>query len=151
IKRYREISKTATPLTRIHNTKIAPYTLVSCFGNMAEAEQKYDVWDSVAWWYRHIIDFTIELEMPPMSEDELHQRVPNLEQARNGTFDPRIISEQDMIIVGDVDECLEKFERYQRIGCDSVLAYMQFGHLPHEAIMETIDVIGTKIIPQLEK
>jgi hypothetical protein len=56
-----------------------------------------------------------------------------------------------MIIVGNVDECLDKFERYQRVGCDSVLAYVQFGHLPHEAIMQSIDLIGTKIIPQLEK
>lgn len=151
IKRYREISKTAQPLTGMLNTRVAPYTLVAVYNDMAEAEQKYDVWESVAWWYTHLLDFIIEWELPPMTDEELRERFPNLEAARDGSFDPKVFSEQDMIIVGGVDECLEKFERYQRIGCDSVLAYVQFGHLPHEAIMETIETIGTVIIPKLEK
>ncbi len=37
--------------------------------------------------------------------------------------------EEDMIIIGDVDECQEKVERYQRVGCDAILCYVQFGHL----------------------
>jgi hypothetical protein len=42
-------------------------------------------------------------------------------------------------------------ERYQRIGCDAVLCYMQFGHLPHETIMTSIELLGTHVIPKLEK
>jgi alkanesulfonate monooxygenase SsuD/methylene tetrahydromethanopterin reductase-like flavin-dependent oxidoreductase (luciferase family) len=151
IKRYREISKTATPLTRVRNTRVAPYTLVACYSDLAKAEREYGIWDSVAWWYTHLLDFIIEWELPPMTDEQLHKQFPNLEAARNGSFDPKVFSDQDMIIVGDVDQCLDKFERYQRIGCDAVLAYVQFGHLPHEAIMESIELIGTKIIPQLEK
>ena len=150
IKRYRELSKTATPITRVHTNKVAPYTLVHCATSMAEAE-RYDVWGSVAWWYTHIIDFAIEWELPPMSDEELVKRFPNLESARNGTFDPKVFSEQDMIIVGDVDESLEKLERYQRIGCDAVLCYMQFGQLSHESIMRSIELLGTKVIPKLDK
>ena len=33
---------------------------------------------------------------------------------------PRVFAEQDMIIVGDVDECTEKIERYRRVGCDAI-------------------------------
>ncbi len=150
IKRYRELSKTATPITKVHTNKVAPYTLVHCATSMAEAE-KYDIWGSVAWWYTHLIDFAIEWELPPMSDAELAERFPNLEPARNGSFDPRVFSEQDMIIVGDVDESLEKLERYQRIGCDAVLCYMQFGQLSHESIMTSIELLGTKVIPKLEK
>lgn len=151
IKRYREISKTATPLTRVHNTRIAPYTLVGCYQDLNAADTKWSVWDSVAEWYTKLLDFIIEWELPPMTPEQLDERFPLLEQARTGTFDPKVFSDQDMIIVGNVDECTEKFERYQRIGCDAVLAYMQFGQLPHDAIMESIELIGTKIIPQLDK
>ena len=56
-----------------------------------------------------------------------------------------------MIIVGEVDECTEKIERYQRVGCDAILCYMEFGHLPHESIMTSIDLLGTHVIPKLEK
>jgi len=48
---------------------------------MAEAEI-YDVWGSVAWWYTHLIDFAIEWELPPMSEEQLAERFPNLRAAR---------------------------------------------------------------------
>ena len=56
-----------------------------------------------------------------------------------------------MIIVGNVDQCTEKIERYQRIGCDVILCYMQFGDLPHETIMNSIELLGSKVIPKLEK
>ena len=53
--------------------------------------------------------------------------------------------------MGDADESPEKLERYQRIGCDAVLCYMQFGHLSHESIMNSIELLGTKVIPKLDK
>ena len=80
-------SAEAKPITRVLNNKVAPYTLVHCASDMGDAES-YDVWGSVAWWYTHLIDFAIEWELPPMSEEQLRERFPNLEAARNGSFDP---------------------------------------------------------------
>jgi alkanesulfonate monooxygenase SsuD/methylene tetrahydromethanopterin reductase-like flavin-dependent oxidoreductase (luciferase family) len=151
IVRYRELSKKAVPLTRVVNTRVAPYTLVHCTPDMAEAEKTYDVWKSVAWWYTSLIDFAIQWELPPMSDEDLKKRFPLLEPSRNGTFDPREFAEKDMIIVGEPDECAEKIERYQRIGCDAILCYKEFGGLPHEKIMTSIELLGTKVIPKLEK
>jgi alkanesulfonate monooxygenase SsuD/methylene tetrahydromethanopterin reductase-like flavin-dependent oxidoreductase (luciferase family) len=151
IVRYRELSKKAVPLTRLVNTRVAPYTLVHCVADMAEAEETYDVWKSVAWWYTSLIDFAIQWELPPMSDEDLKKRFPLLEPSRNGTFDPREFAEKDMIIVGELDECTEKIERYQRIGCDAILCYKEFGGLPHEKIMTSIELLGTKVIPKLEK
>ena len=82
------------------------------------------MWGSVAWWYTHLIDFAIEWELPPMSEEQLKECFPNLESSRDGSFDPRVFADQDMIIVGDVDKCTDKIERYQRVGCDGILCYM---------------------------
>jgi alkanesulfonate monooxygenase SsuD/methylene tetrahydromethanopterin reductase-like flavin-dependent oxidoreductase (luciferase family) len=151
IARYRELSQNAVPLTRVKNTQVAAYTLVHCASDMAQAEREYDVWGSVAWWYRAVIEFSIQWELPPMSDEELKERFPRLESMRNGTFDPQEFAKEDMVIVGDVDECLEKIERYQRIGCDAIICRMEFGYLPHETIMNSIDLLGTHIIPKLEK
>jgi alkanesulfonate monooxygenase SsuD/methylene tetrahydromethanopterin reductase-like flavin-dependent oxidoreductase (luciferase family) len=151
IARYRELSRNAVPLTRVKNTKVAAYTLVHCASDMAQAEKEYDVWASVAWWYRTVIEFSIQWELPPMSDEELKERFPRLESMRNGTFDPQEFAKEDMVIVGDVDECMEKIERYQRIGCDAIICRMEFGYLPHETIMNSIDLLGTHVIPRLEK
>jgi alkanesulfonate monooxygenase SsuD/methylene tetrahydromethanopterin reductase-like flavin-dependent oxidoreductase (luciferase family) len=55
-----------------------------------------------------------------------------------------------MIIVGDVDRCIEKMQRYADLGVDQLLCYVQFGALPHEAVMRSIELLGTKVIPALE-
>jgi hypothetical protein len=50
-----------------------------------------------------------------------------------------------------VSACLEKLEPYRAAGLDRVLCYMQFGQLSHESIMQSIDLIGTSVIPRLAK
>jgi alkanesulfonate monooxygenase SsuD/methylene tetrahydromethanopterin reductase-like flavin-dependent oxidoreductase (luciferase family) len=56
-----------------------------------------------------------------------------------------------MIVVGDPDQCLEKMLRYSELGVDQLICYVQFGHLEHESIMRTIELLGTELIPELER
>jgi alkanesulfonate monooxygenase SsuD/methylene tetrahydromethanopterin reductase-like flavin-dependent oxidoreductase (luciferase family) len=56
-----------------------------------------------------------------------------------------------MIIVGDPDQCLEKILRYESLGVDQLICYVQFGYLSHESIMRTIELLGTRIIPELHR
>jgi alkanesulfonate monooxygenase SsuD/methylene tetrahydromethanopterin reductase-like flavin-dependent oxidoreductase (luciferase family) len=151
IVRYRELIQHAVPLTRVLNNRVAPYTLVHCVPSIAEAEMRYNVWRSVAWWYETVTDFIIKWELSALAEDQLSQLFPLRDAIKSGSFDPHMFVQQDMIIVGEVDECREKIERYQRIGCDAILCYMEFGGLPHESIMTSIELLGTEIIPVLEK
>ena len=76
---------------------------------------------------------------------------PRLRDAQAGKVDPKFFNDQDMVIIGEPDECLEKLARYQAIGCDSVICYMQFGQLKHNEIMESIETLGKHVIPTLEQ
>ena len=49
------------------------------------------------------------------------------------------------------EQCLEKILRYAEAGVDQLLCYCQFGDLPHEKIMRNIELLGTKVVPELEK
>jgi alkanesulfonate monooxygenase SsuD/methylene tetrahydromethanopterin reductase-like flavin-dependent oxidoreductase (luciferase family) len=150
IDKYRAAQKEAKPLTRIHNEEAAVYTLVHCAPSMAQAEG-YGVWDSVWWWYQHIAEFTLEWEFPHWSQEQKDKQFPFLAKHRDGELDPHEFNDHDMIIVGDPDTCLEKIERYKEAGADHLLCYMQFGQLSHESIMQSIELIGTKVIPKLEQ
>ena len=152
IKIYREASANCTdPITRVKNNKAAPYTLVHCVESMEEAES-YGVWDSVGWWYDHMAQFIIDWELPPnMPQEEIEKAFPRLRDVQAGKVDPKFFNDQDMIIIGEPDQCLEKLERYQEIGCDSVICYMQFGQLKHNEIMESIEPLGKHVIPKLEQ
>ena len=55
-----------------------------------------------------------------------------------------------MIIIGTPEECLEKIIRYEEAGVDQLLCYVQFGDVPHEKVMRSLELLGTKVIPELE-
>ena len=56
-----------------------------------------------------------------------------------------------MVIVGTPEECLRKLLRYEEAGVDQVLCYVNFGHLTHEAVLESISLLGDYVIPELKK
>jgi alkanesulfonate monooxygenase SsuD/methylene tetrahydromethanopterin reductase-like flavin-dependent oxidoreductase (luciferase family) len=55
---------------------------------------------------------------------------------------------EDMVIVGDVDECARKVERYQKAGLDHFISLMQADRIPHEKVMRSIELFGKEIIPR---
>jgi alkanesulfonate monooxygenase SsuD/methylene tetrahydromethanopterin reductase-like flavin-dependent oxidoreductase (luciferase family) len=57
---------------------------------------------------------------------------------------------EDVIIVGTPEMCLEKMLRYEEAGVDQLLCYVQFGALPHDKVMRNLELLGTKVIPELE-
>ena len=150
IAEYRKAAADPTPLTRVTNDRVAAYTLVHCAETMAQCEAN-GIWDSVWWWYKNLAEFTLEWELPHFSEEQKDQAFPLLRQSMEGNFDPRSFSEADMIIVGDPDRCFEKMVRYAELGVDQLICYVQFGYLSHESVMRTIELLGTEVIPRLEK
>jgi alkanesulfonate monooxygenase SsuD/methylene tetrahydromethanopterin reductase-like flavin-dependent oxidoreductase (luciferase family) len=64
------------------------------------------------------------------------------------TFDD--LDQEDMVIVGDVDECTRKVERYKNAGLDHFIALMQADRIPHEKVMRSIELFGTEIIPRFK-
>ena len=57
------------------------------------------------------------------------------------------LDSEDMVIVGDVDHCLRKVERYQRAGLDHFIALMQADRIPHAKVLRSIELFATRIMP----
>ena len=47
--------------------------------------------------------------------------------------------------------CLEKILRSEEAGVDQLLCYMQFGMLSHEKVMRSVELLGTQVLPELER
>jgi alkanesulfonate monooxygenase SsuD/methylene tetrahydromethanopterin reductase-like flavin-dependent oxidoreductase (luciferase family) len=58
------------------------------------------------------------------------------------------LDQEDMVIVGSVDECIRKVERYQQAGLDHFIALMQADRIPHDKVMRSIELFGKEIIPR---
>ena len=147
---YRDAQKSAVPLTSVHTDKVGVYTLVHC------AESRDDfvtnrLWESMWWWYKGLAEFHLKWEMAHLTEDQRAAAFPLLESRARGEFDIEEFDREDMVIVGTPDEVLEKLLRYEAAGVDQLLCYLNFGYLPHEAIMKSIELLGTRVIPELKR
>jgi alkanesulfonate monooxygenase SsuD/methylene tetrahydromethanopterin reductase-like flavin-dependent oxidoreductase (luciferase family) len=150
VKTYREAQKTAVPLTGVHTNKVGVYTLVHC----AESRDSFAtnrVWESMWWWYKGLAEFHLKWEMAHLSDEQKAQAFPLLEAKVAKEFDIEHFDREDMIIAGTPDECLEKLLRWEEIGVDQLLCYLNFGYLPHEAVMKSIELLGTRVLPELQK
>lgn len=149
IQAYREAQKDQEPLTDVINNRAAAYTLVHCVEDEKDLERNR-AWESVWWWYQNLAEFTLEWEFPHFSQEEKDRLFPLLRKHASGELDPKAFNEYDMIIIGTPEQCLEKMRRYADLGVDQLLCYVQFGYIPHEAVMRSIELIGTEVLPKLE-
>jgi alkanesulfonate monooxygenase SsuD/methylene tetrahydromethanopterin reductase-like flavin-dependent oxidoreductase (luciferase family) len=136
-------------LTRVRTNKVAAYTLVHCVDDLDEAAA-YGVWDSVEWWYRDLKEFAVKWELPNTPSEQLAQSGPARDRMLANSHSAAYYQSQDMIIIGTPEMCLEKLIRYDEAGVDELICYVQWGDLPHEKVMRSLELLGTKVIPQLE-
>jgi alkanesulfonate monooxygenase SsuD/methylene tetrahydromethanopterin reductase-like flavin-dependent oxidoreductase (luciferase family) len=147
---YRQAQLAAVPLTAVHTNKVGVYTLVHC----AESRELFGtnrLWDSMWWWYKGIAEFHLKWEMAHLSPEKQAAAFPLLQARARGEFDITEFDREDMVVVGTPDECLTKLARYEEAGVDQLLCYLNFGYLPHEAVMKSIELLGTRVIPALRK
>jgi alkanesulfonate monooxygenase SsuD/methylene tetrahydromethanopterin reductase-like flavin-dependent oxidoreductase (luciferase family) len=93
----------------------------------------------------------LQWEAPNLSPEDRAAVFPLLEDAIRGEVDVQNYIDQDMIVVGTPEQCLEKIIRYDEAGVDQLLCYVQFGTLPHEKVLRGLELLGTRVIPELEK
>ena len=148
---YHAAQAESEPLTHVRNDRVGAYTLVHCCDDLDQAAQSYGLWDSVEWWYRNLAEFIIEWELPNLTKEAQDRAFPLLHLSANSETDVQRYQEQDMIIIGNPEMCLEKMIRYAEAGVDQLLCYMQFGMLPHETVMHSIELLAEHVMPELER
>ncbi len=138
------------PIAKVINDRVGAYTLVHCVDDLDDAAS-YGLWDSVRWWYQNLAEFTLAWELKHLSPEEQEAIFPLLKPSIEGNIDVQSYTDQDMIIVGTPEMCLEKILRYEEAGVDQLLCYVQFGMLPHEEVLRNLELLGTQVIPELER
>lgn len=75
---------------------------------------------------------------------------PLLPKMMRGEVTYEELDREDMVIVGDVDRCIEKIERYREVGVDRLLCLMQAGDIRHEAVLRSIELFGKHVVPRFD-
>ena len=69
--------------------------------------------------------------------------------AKQRPFDELI--EKNLLAIGDPAEILRVARLYERAGLTDFLMLMNFGGMPHEQVLESMRLIATEVIPQLNE
>ncbi len=66
----------------------------------------------------------------PVSREEAHETLESL----------------DCVVIGDPDVCAAKLKAYEAIGVDRLMCMMQYGSIPHAAVLRSIELIGEHLV-----
>ncbi|MCC7267278.1 MAG: LLM class flavin-dependent oxidoreductase [Caulobacteraceae bacterium] len=58
-----------------------------------------------------------------------------------------VLEPLDCVVIGDADHCAEKRRGYEAIGADRMMCMMQFGAIPHAAVLKSIELAGRLLVP----
>ena len=68
------------------------------------------------------------------------------------TADPKAVADSllagGFVMAGTPEDCAKTLDAFHEVGVDQVIIHMQMGNVPHERIMESIELIGTELIPR---
>jgi alkanesulfonate monooxygenase SsuD/methylene tetrahydromethanopterin reductase-like flavin-dependent oxidoreductase (luciferase family) len=150
--RYRAgLAQCAQPVGKFLNDTAATFTMVHCAPTKEEA---YAVAKESFEWYpatgaRIIASVAEWLEGGDLgtyqyaAEPLKHDREGALEHL---TFD--YIHSVGAGVVGDPDECIETCKRYEAVGCDLLLCLVNPYNIPHDKVMQSIELLGKYVIPE---
>ena len=151
---YREaVAKCDAPLGAYVNDQAATFTMAICSEDEREA---WDVARESFEWYPKKGARQIAEVAEWMAERQ--QELGNYSYAADmkkvdddGSLD--LLSLEYLVdagacVLGTPDQCIEACKKYEEAGVDLLLCLVNPYKIPHEKVMQTIELMGTKVIPQ---
>ena len=89
----------------------------------------------------------LEIQSTPY-RDLIAKEYPIIVKMQNNECTFADLDAEDMVIVGDVDHCIRKVERYRDAGLDHFISLMQADRIPHEKVMRSIELFAREIMPR---
>ena len=76
---------------------------------------------------------------------------PGAARAAIAELDANTLFDRGVIIAGNPESCIKNIKMYEDIGVDEVIMIMQSETIPHERVMESIELFGKEVIPEFSK
>jgi alkanesulfonate monooxygenase SsuD/methylene tetrahydromethanopterin reductase-like flavin-dependent oxidoreductase (luciferase family) len=72
---------------------------------------------------------------------------PGAARAAFAQMDPNTLCERGIIIAGDPESCIKGVQLYEEAGVDQVILIMQTETIPHDKVLQSIEMFGKHVIP----
>jgi len=148
---YKKAIKDCEPVGAFVNDKTAAATICVCAPTREEA--KVIAKDAIDFTTRKAAELFTPFAKQEVKGYEYYKKMAEQAVALGdyrmslADLDKRI--EKGAVMVGDPDDCLKVAKYYESAGTDLLLMLVQVGAVPHEKVMQTIDLIGKHVMPKL--
>ncbi len=61
------------------------------------------------------------------------------------------LEQRDQLLIGTPDDVIETLNRYQSIGMNHIMMLMNFGGMPHDKVLKSIDMVSKHVMPAFKK
>lgn len=147
---YRETIRNASPVGLTLNDQVS-MNIMGLIGEDARETEEI-ARESVLWYVRRGFDLVSTVARAAPGEQSYDYL------ASAARFDPSQITRDyygflkdgDLIAVGKPSEALRVARRYREIGADQVLFFLQYGSIPHQRIMRSLELIARDLLPELQ-
>jgi alkanesulfonate monooxygenase SsuD/methylene tetrahydromethanopterin reductase-like flavin-dependent oxidoreductase (luciferase family) len=149
---YKNALKECEPVGSFVNDRVAAATIAVCAPTREEAKQTA----------KEAIDFTTrkgaEL-FTPFAKQEVkgYEYYKKMAEAAVALGDYRLSMEDldkrieaGAVMVGDPEDCIKVAKMYESAGTDLILMLVQVGSVPHEKVMQTIELIAKYVAPKFK-
>ena len=101
-------------------------------------------------------NFSRYVDVGDQTEDEVEQSLDfsggeAIAHRAWNDLDADTLSDRAVVIAGDPDSCIEALKKHEAIGIDQMMIMMQTETIPHEKVMESIELYGKYVIPEFKK
>jgi len=144
VQNYRSALKTAEPVGDVINDQFAALALTHC-GRRPDT-RTHGV-EGARWFLQKVVEILIGLKDSD-SYEYLKDMIDLDNQPKDATTEE--LEAHPFVVVGDPDHCIEKLETVEVLGMDQIITFQQMGAIPHERIMQSIQLFGDEIIPHFK-
>ena len=146
---YRDRIKSARPVGQTVNNQVSMNIMGLVGDDPHETEEIAR--EAVLWYVRKGFELVSTVAASGQT-DESYKYL-----ATASRFDPaqitrdyyQFLKEGDLVAVGAASEALRVARRYLETGADQVLFFLQYGAIPHDRILRSIELIGKHVIPEI--
>ena len=151
---YRKAVRGCTkPLGRFVNDQAAAFTMVNC---APTSEESYEVSrESFVWYVKRSVELitTVATWLEEMKRElgtyaYLEVAKQAVSAGAHQALNFEWLRDQKCVLAGDPDEVIATAKTYEAAGVDLLLCLVNPYKIPHEKVMQTIELMGKHVLPE---
>ncbi len=87
-------------------------------------------------------------EAERISKKHVNLYLDTRQYGRSAQFED--LEAREQLLIGSPEDVIARIKKYQEAGCEHIMMLMNFGGIPHEEVMKSLELIAKKVMPAFE-